>query len=50
LHTVAAHINDDAFAQSTLMVFDRWVTEGLIKPGYIGPASSAALDMTEERA
>lgn len=28
-----AHINDDAFAEAALAVFDRWVSEGRIPPG-----------------
>jgi uncharacterized protein (UPF0261 family) len=27
------HINDDAFCEAALQVFDRWVTEGKVVPG-----------------
>ncbi|HEY9096919.1 MAG TPA: Tm-1-like ATP-binding domain-containing protein, partial [Hydrogenophaga sp.] len=30
---VDAHINDEAFAQAALQVFDRWVAAGLVPPG-----------------
>jgi uncharacterized protein (UPF0261 family) len=30
---IDAHINDAAFAQAALQVFDQWVAEGLIAPG-----------------
>ena len=30
---VDAHINDPAFAQAALRVFDQWVAEGLVAPG-----------------
>jgi uncharacterized protein (UPF0261 family) len=33
LEEVDAHINDAAFAQAALRVFDQWVAEGLIAPG-----------------
>ena len=33
LQTVAAHINDPAFAQAALAQFDAWVAEGVIPPG-----------------
>ncbi len=30
---VAAHINDDAFAQAVLALFDSWVADGVVTPG-----------------
>jgi hypothetical protein len=33
---VDAHINDDAFVQAALQVFDAWVAAGLVPPGVIG--------------
>lgn len=32
-HEISAHINDRAFADMTLEIFDRWVAEGVIPPG-----------------
>lgn len=31
LHALDAHINDDAFAQTALAIFDKWVQDGTIK-------------------
>jgi hypothetical protein len=32
-HTLDLHINDDAFCEAALQVFDRWVREGKAMPG-----------------
>lgn len=41
---VHAHINDDAFAQAALQVFDAWVSAGLVPPGVVDavPSEKAA--------
>jgi uncharacterized protein (UPF0261 family) len=33
-HDLPAHINDAAFCEAALAVFDRWVAEGKIPPGH----------------
>ncbi|WP_439615119.1 Tm-1-like ATP-binding domain-containing protein [Shinella sp.] len=33
LHEIAGHINDDAFCAKALEIFDRWVAEGIVRPG-----------------
>jgi hypothetical protein len=33
LVTLDAHINDAAFAEAALAIFDAWVREGMIPPG-----------------
>jgi uncharacterized protein (UPF0261 family) len=33
---VHAHINDEAFVQAALQVFDAWVVAGLVPPGVMG--------------
>lgn len=33
LHEIAGHINSPAFAAKALEIFDRWVAEGVIRPG-----------------
>lgn len=33
LHEIPGHINDDAFTAKALEIFDRWVAEGIIRPG-----------------
>jgi uncharacterized protein (UPF0261 family) len=38
---VDAHINDEAFVQAALQVFDAWVAAGLVAPGVV--------DVTGER-
>lgn len=37
LHDLDLHINDDAFVDTALSVFDRWVAEGRIPAGVKGP-------------
>ena len=32
LHTVDAHINDDAFTSKVLELFDEWIKNGIVKP------------------
>lgn len=36
LHDLDLHINDDAFVDTALSVFDRWVAEGRIPAGVKG--------------
>ncbi|WP_439622058.1 Tm-1-like ATP-binding domain-containing protein [Shinella sp.] len=36
LHEIAGHINDDAFCAKALEIFDRWVAEGIVRPGVAG--------------
>ncbi len=33
MHEIAGHINDPAFAEKALEIFDRWVAEGIVPPG-----------------
>jgi uncharacterized protein (UPF0261 family) len=33
LHEIAGHINDDAFCAKALEIFDRWVADGIVRPG-----------------
>ncbi len=33
LHDLDVHINDDAFVDHALAVFDRWVAAGQVPPG-----------------
>lgn len=42
LVTVDAHINDAAFTDAALAVFDRWVLDGLIPPGVTSAPSAAS--------
>ena len=40
LHTLPAHINDAAFAEAALQVFDAWLAEGLIPNPLATPSTT----------
>jgi uncharacterized protein (UPF0261 family) len=33
VHVIDGHINDDAFAETVLAIFDRWLAEGVVRAG-----------------